>query len=221
MSTSARLAAEFFGSIVLLAIVVGSGVMGERLAAGNAAVALLANAIATGCGLYVLIATLGPVSGAHFNPLVTLMFAVQRAIGAPLALAYVVVQVAGAWLGVLLAHAMFDLELLQQATKLRDGPGQLTGELVATAGLLLVVALATRARSSSTPALVAAWITSAYWFTSSTSFANPAVTLARGFTYTFAGIAPASWPWFLAGQLAGAAIAIALCARWRAADPGA
>lgn len=206
-------AAEGVGTAFLLAIVVGSGIMGEHLAGGNAAVALLANAIATGAGLYVLILVLAPISGAHFNPVVSLVSAWQGKLALRTCAAYVLAQVLGAFVGVVAAHAMFGLPLLQVSTHLRSTPGEGLGEVIATFGLLLTIALASRYRSESTAAAVACFITSAYWFTSSTSFANPAVTLARAATNTFAGIAPSSVPGYLAGQALGA-VGAALCARW-------
>lgn len=206
ISLPRRLAAEFVGSALLLAIVVGSGIMGERLAAGNTAVALLLNAIATGAGLLVLITMLGPLSGAHFNPAVSLLFRVRGELSTRALLAYLPVQLAGALAGVLLAHAMFDLPLLQESRHLRHGAGQWTGEFVATAGLMLTILGSLAARPAWTPLLVAAWIIAGYAFTSSTSFANPAVTFARSLTDSFAGIAPADVGGFVLAQLAGTAI---------------
>jgi len=206
-STARRLFAEGLGTALLLAIVVGSGIMAERLAGGNDAVALIANAMATGAGLIVLITVFGPISGAHFNPAVTLVFALRREIGAASALAYLLVQVAGAVLGVFAAHAMFDEPVLQLSAKLRDGPGQAFAEAVATFGLIGAILGALRFRPEATPAVVGLYITAAYWFTASTSFANPAVTIARSLTDTFAGIAPTSAPAFIAAQLAGAVVA--------------
>jgi len=200
------LVAEFIGSTLLLAIVVGSGIMGEQLAAGNTAVALLLNAIATGAGLIVLIVLLGPLSGAHFNPAVSLLFAARGELPPRTLLAYLPVQLAGTIAGVLLAHAMFDLPLIQHSQHLRHGPGQWTGEIVATAGLMLSILGALATRPTWTPLLVAAWIVAGYSFTSSTSFANPAVTVARSLTDTFAGIAPADVGGFVLAQLAGMTI---------------
>lgn len=202
------LLAEFIGTLLLLAIVVGSGIMGERLADGNAAIALLANAAATAGGLYVLIVLLGPISGAHFNPVVTLAVKLR---GQPLpasAPAYVAVQVIGAVLGVLLAHAMFDAALWQPGARVRTGAGQWLSEGIATFGLLLTILLGARFRERAVPMLVASYIFAAYWFTASTSFANPAVTLARTLTRTFAGIRPLDAPGFIAAQLAGMALAL-------------
>jgi glycerol uptake facilitator-like aquaporin len=205
-----RLAAEALGTALLLAIVVGSGIMGERLAGGNDALALLANAVATGAGLVVLITVFGPISGAHFNPVVTLTFALRREIGWRLAAAYVAVQTAAAVLGVWAAHAMFAEPILQVSTKLRDGPAQAWSEAVATFGLVGTILGTLRFRPQATPAAVGLYITAAYWFTASTSFANPAVTAARSLTDSFAGIAPASAPAFIASQVAGALAATAL-----------
>lgn len=208
MSARAALIAEFLGTLLLLAIVVGSGIMGERLAGGNAAVALLANAAATAGGLYVLIVLFGPLSGAHFNPAVTLGLRLRgEALPAPVP-AYVAVQLAGAVLGVLLAHAMFDSALWQPGARVRSGGAQWLSEGVATFGLLLTILLGVRFRERAVPALVASYIFAAYWFTASTSFANPAVTLARALTQTFAGIRPQDAPGFIAAQLAGAALAL-------------
>ena len=199
-----RLAAEALGTALLLAIVIGSGIMGQRLAAGNDAIALLGNTLATGAGLAVLITVLGPISGAHFNPAVTLAFAIRREIGWPLALAYIAVQVVAAVAGVWLAHAMFAEPIWQVSSKLRAGPAQGLAEFVATFGLIGAILGSLRFRPEATPWIVGLYITSAYWFTASTSFANPAVTVARCLSDTFAGIAPASAPPFIAGQLLGA-----------------
>ena len=210
MSARHALAAEFLGTLLLLAIVVGSGIMGERLAAGNVAVALLANAAATAAGLYVLIELLGPVSGAHFNPAVTLALRMQgNRFPAPWPY-YLVAQIIGAVLGVWLAHAMFDLPLWQAGTHVRSGGAQGLSEAVATFGLLLTILLGARFRPAALPALVASWIFTAYWFTASTSFANPAVTIARALTQSFAGIRPIDVPVFVATQLAGAFLAVLL-----------
>ena len=209
MTTLSRaLLAEALGTCVLLATVVGSGIMGVALSDGNDGVALLANAGATAAVLYVLIVVLGPVSGAHFNPAVTLAMRLRGAIDTRTAVAYVCVQLVAAILGVLLAHAMFDLPLLQPGTRLRTGGGQWLSEGVATFGLLLTILLGARHRPSALPALIAAWIFAAYWFTASTSFANPAVTIARSLTQTFAGIRPGDVAVFVAMQCAGAALAL-------------
>ena len=202
--TARALLAELPGAALLLAIVVGSGVMGVRLAQGNDAVALLANAAATAGGLYVLIVLLGPVSGAHFNPAVTLVMRLRGvALAAPWT-GYVAAQVLGGLLGVTLAHAMFELPLWQPGVRARSGTAQMLSEGVATFGLLLAILLGARLRPAALPVLVAAWIFAAYWFTASTSFANPAVTLARSLTQSFAGIRPADVPAFVLAQLAGA-----------------
>jgi glycerol uptake facilitator-like aquaporin len=217
---SRRLVAEALGTGLLLAAVVGSGTMGERLAAGNVAVALLANSLATGAALVVLISIFGPISGAHFNPAVTLYFVLRREIAPATAGAYVVAQIIGAIAGVYLAHAMFALPIIELSAKLRDGPAQWLAEFVATFGLLATIAGAIRFAPASVPTLVGLYITAAYWFTASTSFANPAVTIARSLTNTFAGIAPASAPAFIAAQFAGAVTACGLCG-WLFGTPAA
>lgn len=206
-----RLVAEALGTALLLAIVIGSGIMGERLAGGNVAIALLGNTLATGAGLVVLITMFGSLSGAHFNPAVTLVFAARREIGAGVALAYVSVQLIGALVGVWAAHLMFSEVVLQVSAKLRDGPAQAFSEGIATFGLIAAILGALRFRPEATPFIVGLYITSAYWFTASTSFANPAVTIARSFSNTFAGIAPSSTPAFIIAQLVGAGVAAALC----------
>ena len=208
-----RLAAEALGTALLLAVVVGSGIMGERLAGGNAAVALLGNTLATGAGLAVLITVFGPISGAHFNPVVTAMFAARREMGWALALAYMAVQVIAAILGVWTAHLMFAEPVLQVSAKARDGISQGLAEAVATFGLVATILGSLRFRPQSTPMLVGLYITAAYWFTASTSFANPAVTIARSLTDTFAGVAPHSAPLFIASQAAGG-VAGALAFGW-------
>ncbi|HVF66074.1 MAG TPA: MIP/aquaporin family protein [Pyrinomonadaceae bacterium] len=208
-----RLTAEAVGTCFLLASVVGSGVMGERLSGGNVAVALLANSVATGGALVALILTFGPVSGAHFNPAVTLCDASQGGVSWRDAALYVAAQLVGAFAGVAAAHLMFGLPLFFASRHERSGGAQLFAEFVATAGLLAVVWGCARRRSAAVPFAVAAYITAAYWFTSSTSFANPAVTLARAASDTFAGIRPSDAPGFVAAQLAGAAAATALF-RW-------
>jgi len=199
-----RLAAETLGTALLLAVVVGSGIMGERLAGGSVAIALLANTLATGAGLVVLIMVLGPLSGAHFNPAVSLVFALRRELSVGLGLAYVAAQTGGGIAGVWLAHAMFGEPLWQVSRHLRDANGQALSEAVATFGLILTILGTVRFRADFTAVAVGLYITSAYWFTASTSFANPAVTIARSLSDTFAGIAPASAPTFIAAQLAGA-----------------
>ena len=212
-----RLAAEALGTALLLMIVIGSGIMGERLAAGNDAIALLGNTLATGAGLVVLITIFGPLSGAHYNPAVTLVFTLRREIGGRMAAAYVAVQVVGAILGVWTAHLMFAEPVLQVSAKLRDGPAQALSEGVATFGLIATILGSLRFRPDATPIMVGLYITSAYWFTASTSFANPAVTIARSLSNTFAGIAPSSAPAFIAAQIAGALVAAYLL-RWLLRD---
>jgi glycerol uptake facilitator-like aquaporin len=207
------LATELIGTALLLAIVVGSGISAERLAGGNVGLALLANSVATGAGLMVLILVFGPISGAHFNPVVTLVEATRGTLPRPAAAAYVAVQLAGAALGVALAHAMYDLPLLVASTHARAGAGQLVSEVVATFGLLLTILAVVRTRPKAVPFAVGLYIMAAYWFTSSSSFANPAVTLARAFTPTFTGIRPADVPAFIGAQLAGALLAAATF-RW-------
>jgi glycerol uptake facilitator-like aquaporin len=204
VAASRRIAAEALGTAFLLMAVVGSGIMAERLAGGNVAIALLANTIATGAALVVLISIFGPLSGAHFNPAVTLYFALRREIRRGMATAYVGAQIAGAVIGVWIAHAMFALPIVEISTKLRDGPSQWLAEFVATFGLLATIAGSIRFSPAATPMLVGLYITAAYWFTASTSFANPAVTIARSLTDSFAGIAPSSAPGFIAAQLFGA-----------------
>ncbi len=218
MPLSRRLVAEFVGTALLLAAVVGSGVMGVRLAQGNDGIALLANAGATGAVLYVLIVLFAPVSGAHFNPAVTLAVRLRGEMSARDALAYVAVQLVGAVIGVLLAHAMFGLVLLQPGAHVRTGAAQWLSECVATFGLLLTILLGQRHRPQAIPMLVASWIFAAYWFTASTSFANPAVTIARGLTQTFAGIRPMDVPAFVVAQLAGAVLALGV-ASWLGSAP--
>lgn len=212
-STSRRLVAEALGTGLLLTIVIGSGIMGERLSGGNVALALLGNALATGAGLIVLITIFGPLSGAHFNPAVTLVFALRREIGWAAAGGYVVVQIVGAVLGVWAAHVIFAEPILQVSTKLRDGPAQALSEFVATVGLIATILVAIRFRPSTMPAMVGLYITAAYWFTASTSFANPAVTLAQSLSNTFAGISPSSAPTFIVAELIGAVVAGVLF-RW-------
>ena len=205
-----RLAAEALGTALLLAVVVGSGIMGERLAGGNVAVALLGNTLATGAALVVLITVFGPLSGAHFNPAVTLVAALRREITPGAALAYALTQGMAAVFGVWVAHAMFAEPILQVSGRLRDGPAQVFSEAVATFGLVLTILGTARTRPGLTPLAAGLYITGAYWFTASTSFANPAVTIARSLSDTFAGIAPSSAPGFMAGQLIGALAAWAL-----------
>jgi glycerol uptake facilitator-like aquaporin len=202
------LLAEALGTTVLLATVVGSGIMGVALSQGNDGVALLANASATAAILYVLIVILGPISGAHFNPAVTLAMRLRGVLDTRTTLAYIAVQVIAAIVGVALAHAMFDQALLQPGTHPRPGTGQWLSEGVATFGLLLTILLGAKHRPAAVPVLVGAYIFAAYWFTASTSFANPAVTLARSLTQSFAGIRPADVPGFVIAQVIGMALAL-------------
>lgn len=212
-SLARRVVAEAVGTALLLATVVGSGIMAETLAGGNVAIALLANAVATGAGLVALILAFGPISGAHFNPAVTLADASQRGLPWREAAAYVVAQVAGAFGGVALAHVMFARALFAASTRARGTGAEIVSDCVATFGLLVVIRGVARRRARSVPYAVGAYITAAYWFTASTSFANPAVTVARAATDTFAGIRPADVPAFVVAQLAGAAAATFLF-RW-------
>jgi glycerol uptake facilitator-like aquaporin len=212
-----RLSAEALGTALLLAAVAGSGIMAARLAGGNGAIALLCNTVATGAALVVLISVFAPLSGAHFNPAVTLYFALRREIAWRDAVLYAIVQIVAAVAGIWLAHAMFAMPILELSTKLRDGPSQWLSEFVATSGLLLTIAGCAR-KPDTTPALVGLYIAAAYWFTASTSFANPAVTLARALTNSFAGIHPASVPGFLIAQIL-AALAMYPATRWLFSDP--
>jgi len=205
-----RLAAELLGTALLLAVVIGSGIMGERLSGGNTAIALLGNTLATGSALVVLIAIFGPLSGAHFNPAVTLAMLWRRAINLPAAAAYVAAQLIGAVAGVYAAHLMFAEPIFQVSAKLRDGPAQGFSEFVATFGLLATILGCLRFRPGLVPAAVGLYITAAYWFTASTSFANPAVTVARTLSDSFAGIAPQSAPVFILGQLCAIVVAVPL-----------
>lgn len=203
-----RVMAEGLGTALLLISVIGSGIMGETLAGGNIAIALLANAIATGCMLYVIITTLGPISGAHFNPAVSLAFAFRGDLRWEDVPGYLAAQIIGAILGVWAAHIMFDLPVLQlSSTMHRTGSAQWFSEGIATFGLLMVIFGGLRARPDAVPTLVALYITGAYWFTASTSFANPAVTLARGFSDTFAGINPGHVPGFIIAQMVAVGVA--------------
>ena len=208
-----RLAAEFAGTMLLLATVIGSGIMAERLADGNLAIALLGNTIPTGAILYVLITIFGPVSGAHFNPAVTLAFLLRRDISFPRAAQFMFVQTFGAVCGAMLAHVMFEMPVLQLSQNIRSGPAQWVSEFTATFGLLTVIFGGLRWRPEAIPALVGLYITAAYWFTASTSFANPAVTFARAFTDSFSGILPADAPPFIIAQLAAAVVA-SFALRW-------
>ena len=210
-----RMVAEFAGSGFLVAAVVGSGIMGERLAGGNVAIALLANTIATGAALFALILTFGPISGGHFNPAVTFVDAIERGVSWMVAACYIPAQCAGAICGAIAAHLMFGLPLISVSTHARSGPAQAFSEFVATFGLICVIWGCTRQRSDMVAFAVAAYITAAYWFTSSTSFANPAVTIARSLSDTFAGIRPVDVPSFVTAQFAGA-IAATFLFRWLA-----
>lgn len=204
------LVAEALGSFFLFATVIGSGIMAERLAGGNVAVALLANTVATAAMLFVLIVMLGPISGAHFNPAVSMVMAMRRTLKASAALAYSLAQLGGGILGVWTAHLMFDLPIIQLAEKGRTGLGQWSGEFVATFGLVLTILGTVRHRPQWVPMSVGLYIAAAYWFTSSTSFANPAITVARSLSNSFAGIAPADVPGFVMAQLSGAVFAACL-----------
>ncbi len=208
-----KLFAEWLGSLFLLATVVGSGIMGERLSDGNTAIALLGNTIPTGAILVVLILIFAPISGAHFNPAVTLAFAIRKEITPPEAVLYVMVQIIGGILGVIIAHVMFDNPLIDLSNNQRTGTGQWLGEFVATFGLVATILGCLKTRPEAVPYAVGLFITAGYWFTSSTSFANPAVTIARGLTNTFTGIAPAHIPAFILAQLL-AAIVATLIFQW-------
>ena len=208
-SLSHRLLAEALGTAFLLATVVGSGIMAETLAGGNVALALLGNTLPTGAILVVVILVFGPISGAHFNPAVSIAFALRGALPAPDVAIYVAAQVIGGLLGVLAAHAMFDLPLLQISTHVRSGPPQWLAEAVATFGLVLTIFGCAARAPAAVPYAVGLYITAAYWFTASTSFANPAVTVARALSDTFAGIAPAGVPAFILAQMIGALLAVA------------
>jgi glycerol uptake facilitator-like aquaporin len=207
VSTRNKLLAEGLGTMLLLTVVIGSGIMAQNLAGGNQAIALLANTLATVGGLYVLIEVFGPISGAHFNPAVSVVMAARGSLAWALVMPYIAVQLVGAMLGAWLAHAMFDLSILQFSSKVRSGSGQWIAEAVATCGLLLVILRAPPARVA---AAVAAYIGAAYWFTASTSFANPAAAFGRMFSDSFAGIAPASVPGFVIAQCVGAGLAVIL-----------
>ena len=208
MNHARRFAAESAGTALLLSVVVGSGIMGDRLAGGNMAIALLANSIATGTALIVLIHIFNQVSGAHFNPAVTMMAMLRRELPVSTAIVHMAAQFAGAVIGVWIAHAMFAEPILQVAAKHRDGISQGFSELVATFGLIGTILGTERSRPAFTPVAVGLYVTAAYWFTASTSFANPAVTLARSLSDSFAGIAPSSAPLFIAAQLAGTVAAV-------------
>ena len=205
--TAQRLLGEALGTALLLAVVIGSGIMAERLSGGNVAIALLANTLATVGGLYILIEVFGPISGAHFNPAVSLVMTARGELPKGLLASYIVAQLLGAMLGAWLAHAMFDMTILQFSSKMRSGTGQWIAEAVATFGLLLVIL---RAPAPRVAAMVAAYIGAAYWFTASTSFANPAAAFGRMFSDSFAGIAPSSAPGFVVAELVGAGLAVAV-----------
>jgi len=207
ITMSKQIAAEFVGTMGLLAVVVGSGIMAENLAGGNVAIALLGNTLATGAILMVLIQVFGPISGAHFNPAVTLAFLLRKELSWRDGCIYVGAQILGGIAGVLLAHLMFDESLLMLSTKIRTGTGQWSAEFVATFGLVATILGCLKTRPQSVPYMVGLYITAGYWFTSSTSFANPAVTLARGLTETFSGIRLIDTPLFIIAQLLGAAAA--------------
>jgi len=211
--TTRPLAAEFIGSAILSATVIGSGIAAQNLSGGNVAVALLANAIATGCILFVIISLFAPLSGAHFNPAVSVAFAIRNELSWLYCVAYIAAQITGMVLGVWLAHAMFDLPVLQVSKTVRSSPGMALGELFATFGLVLTIFGLKEKSAAQIPLAVGLYITAAYWFTSSTSFANPAITIARTLSDTFAGIAPSSAPLFILCQLAGMFAAVAL-ATW-------
>lgn len=216
LNLTRRLLGEALGTMLLLAVVIGSGVMAQRLCGGNDGLALLANTLATVGGLYILIEVFGPVSGAHFNPAVSAVMAFRGELSFGALLPYIAAQLLGAMLGAFLAHAMFELPILQWSAKVRAGQGQWIAEAVATAGLLLVIL---RAPASRVAAMVASYIGAAYWFTASTSFANPAAAFGRMFSDTFAGIEPASAPGFVLAQLVGAAIGVGLHAALGPKEP--
>jgi glycerol uptake facilitator-like aquaporin len=219
-SFTKRLAAECLGTGLLVATVVGSGIMGEKLAGGNVALALLGNTLATGAILVVLILALGPISGAHFNPAVSLVMSLRKEHAWPEFFPYAAAQIVGGCIGTLVAHGMFELPLIQFAVKARTGPAQWFAEFVATLGLLVTVLAVSRFKSEAVPVAVGLYITAAYWFTASTSFANPAVTIARALTKSFSGIAPADVPMFIVAQLAGALAGLGLM-RWFFSPPSA
>lgn len=218
VTLSRRLAAEFFGSLVLAGVVIGSGVLASHLAASNDAVALLANTGATAAILYVLVTALGPISGAHFNPAVTLVTALRRDLSAGAALTYCLAQVAGCVAGALLAHAMFELPLIQTSAHIRAGGAQMLSEGVATFALVACILLVSHVKPSAIAAAVALTIAAGYWWTASTSFANPAITIARAMSDTFAGIRPHDAPGFIVAQIAGALLAAAACG-WLISSP--
>ncbi|MCT4654745.1 MAG: aquaporin family protein [Cohaesibacter sp.] len=206
----AQLLAEFLGTGTLVCTVVGSGIMAETLAVGNTAVALLGNTIPTGAILFVLITMLGPISGAHFNPAVTIAFTIRKELAVPKALQFIVVQILGGIIGCLVANYMFELDVVQISQKIRSGPSQWVSEITATIGLLLTIFVCLRSKPEAIPAAVGLYITAAYWFTSSTSFANPAVAIARIFSNTFAGIRPEDAALFIVMQLIGVGLALVM-----------
>lgn len=206
-SINQKLCSEFLGTAFLLMSIVGSGIMADNLSNGNDGVALLANSISVGATLYVLITMLGPISGAHFNPAVTLVFAIRKDVAASLALLYVIAQITGGMSGVWLTHLMFEMDILQYSSKARTGMGQFSGELIATFGLVFTILATLKTRTSAVPAAVGLYITAAIWFTSSTSLANPAVTIARSLSESFTGIRPEDMVLFICAQLVGAALA--------------
>ncbi len=210
-SKAQRFTAEFVGTAFLLATVVGSGIMAEQLAGGNVAIALLGNTLPTGAILVVLITMLGPISGAHFNPAVTLVFALKKTISLNDSIGYVAMQIFGAIIGVWAAHMMFDVPVIQFSQKVRTGEAQWFAEAIATFGLLFTILATLRTKESAVAMAVGLYITAAYWFTASTSFANPAVTIARGLTDSFAGIRPGDVPLFIIAQMIGAVLALVLC----------
>ena len=209
-----KLAAEAVGTALLLATVIGSGIMGDTLSPDNTAIALLGNTLPTGAVLYVLITSFGPVSGAHFNPAVSLVFWLRKELTTKLLISFVIAQVIGGIFGVWAAHAMFDLDILQLSQKLRTGPDQWVSEIIATFGLVFTILACLRSRPEAIPTAVGLYITAAYWFTASTSFANPAVTIARSFSDTFAGISVSHMPYFIIAQMIGAIGAYYYC-RWQ------
>ena len=212
LTATRKLVAEFIGSVMLTGVVIGSGIMASRLAGGNDAIALIGNTAATAAILFVLVSGLGPISGAHFNPAVSLVMAVRRELGVAMFAAYVVVQVAGCVSGAILAHAMFELPLLQVSTHVRSGTSQVLSEGVAAFALVFAILTVSHWRKEAVPAAVALVIAAGYWWTASTSFANPAITIARALSDTFAGVRPADAPGFIIGQFVGALAAAACCA---------
>ncbi len=211
MNVSQKILAEFTGTLLLVATVVGSGIMSIQMAGGNMALALIGNTLATGAILYVLISIFGQISGAHFNPAVSMVFFLRNELSLPLLLGFIGAQMSGGFTGTLIAHAMFEQELIQYSTHIRTGGAQWLAEIIACFGLVTTILLGVRYATTSVPMLVALFITAGYWFTASTSFANPAVTFARGFTDSFSGIAPENIIGFMIAQLIGAALAWRFC----------